>query len=304
MKEIKTAAIIGAGALGLMYLEQIEAQLGEEAFFIASGSRCESINRTVYTINGKTRFFKAVDPIETDVQPDLILLAVKNYHMKDILPLLIASTGPDTIIMSVLNGISSETLLKDACPGSEVLYAAALGMDAVKTGETLNYSTRGKVIIGSENNTETEDLKSCCHLFDQCGIEYSVPEDIHREIWYKWMINIGVNQVSAVSGATYGRFRTDPLLQELMNTAMLETVALAKAEGISLDESSIQKWYAVLETLGAEGKTSMLQDMEARRQTEVDSFAGELIRRSKKHGIPVPVNKTLYAIIKAKEDSF
>jgi 2-dehydropantoate 2-reductase len=302
MKEIRTAGIIGAGALGLLYLEQIEAQVKDNAIFIASDNRRNLINNTTYSINGNSKQFKAVNPIDSDIQPDLIILAVKNYHLQDTFPLLLSATGPDTVILSLLNGISSESILKEACPGSEVLYAAALGMDAVKEGNALNYTSRGKIIIGTENNAETDALIACCHFFEQCGINYTVPEDIHRELWYKWMINIGVNQISAVCGAPYGKFRTDPVLRDLMNRAMLETVALAKIEEIDLDKSSLEQWYKILETLGADGKTSMLQDMEARRQTEVDSFAGELIQRAKKHGLTVPVNETLYAIIKTKED--
>lgn len=302
MKKIRTVGIIGAGALGLLYLEQIEAQLKDNAVFIASDNRCDLINNTTYSINGNSKQFKALNPLDSDMHLDLIILAVKNYHLQDTFPLILSATGADTVILSVLNGISSESILKEACPGSEVLFAAALGMDAVKEGNALDYTSRGKIIIGSELNTETEALKACCHFFELCGINYTVPEDIHRELWYKWMINIGVNQISAVCGAPYGTFQTDPVLRDLMDRAMLETVALAKIEEIDLDKSSLELWYKILETLGADGKTSMLQDMEARRQTELDSFAGELIRRAEKHGLKVPVNKTLYAIIKTKED--
>ncbi|MDC7233370.1 MAG: ketopantoate reductase family protein [Spirochaetales bacterium] len=304
MKNIKSVGIIGAGALGLLYMERISSWLGDEAFFLATEERCHTINATEYSINGQSRSFKALNPLELEVEADLIILAVKNYHMDDIRPLLVTASGPGTIILSVLNGISSEQMIKEECPESTVLYAAALGMDAVKVQNTLNFSTPGKIIVGEERNRRTPELDSCTALFEECGIAYSVPEDIHRELWFKWMINIGVNQVSAVTGAPYGSFQTDPVLQDLMNRAMLETVALAAEEKINLTESSLKTWYTVLHTLGADGKTSMLQDIEAGRETEVDSFAGELIRRARKKGISVPVNETLYAIIKTKESLY
>ena len=115
------------------------------------------------------------------------------------------------------------------------------------------------------------------------------------------MINIGVNQVSAVTGARYGIFHTDRGIQLLMEAAMSETISVAGAMGIDLRDSDIPEWYNILYKLGAEGKTSMLQDIEAERKTEADFFSGKLIELADKHSVRVPVNETLYRIIKAKE---
>ncbi len=301
MSEITSVGIIGAGALGLLYIEPIADLLKEEAYFMAGNSRCDTINGTVYTINENECSFSAQNPIESDIQPDLIIVAVKNYHMKEIAPLLLASAGSETIILSVLNGISSEGEIEKLCPESTVLYTAALGMDAVKEGNALNYTGRGKLVIGSRTNDPVPALEKVCSFLKRCGLDYTVPEDIHKELWYKWMINIGVNQVSAVTGASYGSFQKDPELKKLMDRAMMETIVVARNSAVDLDNSDLKRWYPILDSLGPEGKTSMLQDMEAGRQTEVESFAGELIRRAETLGLDVPVNQTLYTIIKTKE---
>lgn len=301
MADIQTVGIIGAGALGLLYLESIEKHLGDQAVFLAPEERCSSIRNKSFSINGERYGFNALCPLKKKVQLDLIIVAVKNYHIPEIIPLLQASAGTQTIVISVLNGISSEALLEEACPEANVLYAAALGMDAVKEGDTLNYTGRGKIIIGSRENKMTEALSRVSSFFKSCSIDFMIPDDIHRELWYKWMINIGVNQLSAVTGSPYKVFQTDPLLRQLMDKAMLETITVARAEGVDLREEDLERWYKILKTLGPEGKTSMLQDMEAGRKTEVDSFAGELIKRAAGLGIEVPVNETLFSIIKTKE---
>ncbi len=301
MSEITSVGIIGAGALGLLYIESMAEVLGKEACFLAGDSRCSAINETVYTINGRERQFAAQNPIVSDVQPDLIIVAVKNYHMKEIAPLLLASAGTDTVILSVLNGISSEGRIEELCPESTVLYTAALGMDAVKEGPVLSYTRKGKLVLGSKTNDPVPALARVKSFLDRCSLDYQVPEDIHKELWYKWMINIGVNQISAVTGAYYGRFQQDLELRNLMDKAMKETILVARSSGVDLDNSDLQRWYPVLNSLGPEGKTSMLQDMEAGRQTEVESFAGELIRRASTLSLEVPVNETLYTIIKTKE---
>ncbi len=300
MKKIETVAVLGAGALGLMYMEAFRIA-GIEAYFLAGDVRCDRINSENFVINGKEMRFKARNPEKEKLRPDLILLAVKNYHMNEAVDLMRPAVTPGTILISVLNGISSEGILEEAFPEADVLYAAALGMDAVKERHILNFSVRGKLLVGSKGNTMTPALQRTTALLDQSSLTYHIPEDIHKALWYKLMINIGMNQVSAVTGANYGLFQTDDELKSLMKSAMKETIRVARAEAVNLTETDLEAWDAVLNSLGPEGKTSMLQDMEAGRKTEVDSFAGELIRRAVKHGLTVPVNETLLTIIKTKE---
>lgn len=285
-----------------MYMPSIEAVLGEDSYFLARGKRRETLQNETFILNGEPRRFAVRGPEELDSPADLILLAVKNHHLDGTAPLLQAAAGPNTVIVSVLNGIESEAFLKEICPESTVLYCAVLGMDAVKEGNTLAYTVTGRFLVGSGDNDRDNGALLCFTAFlDRTGLAYTVPEDIHRELWYKWMINMGINQVSAVTGATYGTFQTDPSARSLMADAMGETIRVARAEGINLTEEDLDRWEKVLSTLGAEGKTSMLQDREAGRKTEVDCFSGRLIQLADRHGLEVPVNRTLYRIVKTAE---
>ena len=89
--------------------------------------------------------------------------------------------------------------------------------------------------------------------------------------------------------------------QNVMNGAMMEAVKVAQAEGINLREEDVQGIYPILNGLGPQGKTSMLQDVEAKRKTEVEAFSGKLIELAEKHGISVPVNRTLYQALTSLE---
>ncbi len=304
METIKSVAIIGAGALGLLYMDSIFKRSEKNAYFLTDKKRCDILkNKKIIVNTEECKFnFRSID--ELNDSPDLILICVKNHHLEAISPILKKAAGPDTIIISVLNGIGSEKYLEGLLPDSKVLYAAVLGMDAVKEKESLTFTRRGKVLIGSKENKESSQLLKTCHFLKENDIEYIIPEDIHREIWYKWMINIGVNQVSAISGAPYGLFQTDKRVQNLMVRAMKETILIAEAERVNLCEDDLDRWYKVLNTLGPEGKTSMLQDVEAKRITEVDSFSGELLVKAAFHGLHVPVNETLYSLIKTKESLY
>ncbi|WP_319560786.1 ketopantoate reductase family protein [Marispirochaeta sp.] len=299
---MKSIAIIGAGALGLLYGGALVAVLKDKVFFIAEGDRVRRINETVYAINGTEHGFKAFSPDQLAEKPDMVLVAVKNHHLDAIVPLLNSVLGEGTLVVSVLNGIDSERFIEEKFPKAKVLYSVAVGMDAVKEGNSLNYSTPGKLLLGTrDNNAADGDLKKVTDLLDSGGIPWEIPDDIIRSLWWKWMINIGMNQVSAVTGAPYGVFHADKTVQALMDEAMLETVRVAKAEGVDLRDEDVPGWYSIMNSLGPEGKTSMLQDIEARRKTEVEAFAGKLMELAQKHSIPVPVNETLFRIIKTKE---
>jgi 2-dehydropantoate 2-reductase len=120
-------------------------------------------------------------------------------------------------------------------------------------------------------------------------------------LWWKFMVNVGTNQASAVMRAPYGVFQSSPQARALMEALMHEAILLAQAAGVNLVEQDIEDWYAVLDTLSPEGKTSMLQDIEAGRQTEVEVFGGKAVELGRVHGIPTPVNETVWRIIKVLE---
>jgi 2-dehydropantoate 2-reductase len=125
-----------------------------------------------------------------------------------------------------------------------------------------------------------------------------------RSIWYKFMINVGINQASAVLRAPYGVFQTLPEAREVMESAMRETVALSNSMGTGLRDTDVAAWYDTLSRLAPDGKTSMLQDVEAGRKTEVEAFAGAVIELGEAAGLAVPVNRTLFNLIRAIERGY
>lgn len=306
MNEIQSVAIIGAGALGLLYAKPIAQKLGEKCYFLADGSRYHTIKDGYFTINGNPENFNvvSVDSLADGLleKPDFIIVAVKNYHLNDITRLLDAAVSENTIIISVLNGLDSETFLQSHCPQASVISSIAIGMDAVKEKRDLSFTGSGKLLIGSADTDKNNPaLKRLSSFLNFCEIPYEVSDDIQRSLWWKLMINIGMNQVSAVTGANYGIFHTDRNVQSLMEAAMQETIDVAKAAGVDLRDADIPNWYPTLNSLGADKKTSMLQDIESCRKTEVQWFSGRLIEIADQYGIDVPVNRTLLQIIKTKE---
>jgi 2-dehydropantoate 2-reductase len=183
-----------------------------------------------------------------------------------------------------------------------ILHAFALGNDVVREGAHTRYSSIGKLVFGAASNDPSDPrVAAVKELLDRAGIPSVVPKDILREQWWKFMLNVGVNQVSAVLRAPYRAFRDVPEVRELTRRAASEAVAIAQAEGIHLTAEDVDGIFPIVAALAPEGKTSMLQDIEARRKTEVEIFAGTVIERGALHGLPTPVNELLATMIAALE---
>jgi 2-dehydropantoate 2-reductase len=306
MKPIKTVLLAGTGAVGAAIAARIQDQDAGEVSVLAGGERHERYVADGFMVNGKKHLFPCVRP-EGSSEPDLVIVAVKHHNIEETTADLRKHVGPGTLLISLMNGISSEETLAAAFGWDRVLYAMIIGIDAVREKNVTTSSTSGRIFFGEKKNAAgawTSRVERVADFFGRAGIEYVVPEDMIRTLWYKFMINAGINQGSAVLRAGYGVFVEIPEARELMEAAMREVIATAHREGIALGEKDFEDWNRTLRKLPADGKTSMLQDVEAGRETEVEMFAGTLIEIASRHGLSVPVNQTLFRIIKTIERTY
>jgi 2-dehydropantoate 2-reductase len=239
-----------------------------------------------------------------DGPADLVLVCVKRAQLDAAIALLGPSVGPGTIVLSLLNGIDSEEVVAAAFPQALVLPSFCVGLDAVRDGREVRYTALGRIVFGEPTNPgpRAAAVTAVEAVFDRAGIAYEVPPDMRRELWWKFLVNVGANQVTAVLKAPY-RVLQQPgsPAREVMLAAQREVVAVARAHGIDLGEPDIDRWLAVLDGLGPDNYTSMAQDALAGRATEVESFAGAVIAHGGRKEVPVPVNQTLYWLLRAAE---
>jgi 2-dehydropantoate 2-reductase len=270
----------------------------ESVCFIASGARYERLHRDGVIVNGR-RYAPAVVTPEEATPADLLIVAVKHYHLDQAISEMKGAVGPHTIILSVMNGIDSEERIGAVYGASKVIYGLTLGIDAVREGNSITFKNQGRILFGEEKNAEiTNRVRCISDLFTRAGIAHEIPPDMIRSLWFKFMINVGVNQVSAVLRATYGALQSSSEARDLMDSAMLEVIVIARTLHVDLSEEDIGEWYKVLGTLNPTGKTSMLQDVEAGRPIEVEMLAGTVVELGKRHGVTTPVNQKLYDDLK------
>ncbi len=300
LKKIETIHLIGLGAVGATYASILHQYDNSCIKIILDMERLERY-KTGTLINGKQYFFDLTVPRAGDKYAELILIAVKGHHLKESIEIISPIVGPDTIILSLLNGITSEDDLSNIFGKDKVLHGFCVGTDAGRTGNEVHFSNTGKIVFGEYYPEAKGKAKLVSEIFNKAGLPFSIPDDIRKEMWWKFMMNVGINQTSAVLRAPYGVYQTIRDAQELMASACREVIPLAKEEGIILAESDIEEFIKIFKGLSPSGKTSMLQDIEAGRKTEVESFALTVVNMGKKHGIPTPVNEILYRMIRVLE---
>jgi 2-dehydropantoate 2-reductase len=299
--EIKHAYFIGLGAIGLKYAARIHDADPSLVRVIADDARIAQFRATPPSVNGKRYEFAFARPDDADADEpaDVIFVAVKWRHLTQALADIRGFVGAQTSIISLMNGIASEEVIAREYGRERVVYANVY-MDAVRSGNAVTWRDIGRIVFGEENNTvASARVKAIEALFDKAQIPSSVPADMLRAHWAKFMLNVGINQASAVLRAPYGTFRTNRYARELMLSAAQEVVEISQRAGIDLDQTDIDRFLAIIDSLDPAGKTSMLQDVEGRRETEVDIFAGTVVDLGERYGVPTPVNRTLLTIIRA-----
>lgn len=303
--EIKTVSIIGLGALGIMYGKHLTDRLGKKAVrIIANKRRIDRYQSEGVYSNGEECVFQYVDKDHTDKPTDLLIFSVKYGGLEHAIESARNQAGENTLIISLLNGISSEQKIGEAFGSDKVLYCVAQGMDAVKQDNRLTYKNMGWLSIGEAGNSESEKVKTLARFFDATRVSYDSPDDILHHMWSKLMLNTGVNQSVAVFETNYSGVQKEGKPREIMIAAMREVVQVANKEGVRLSEDEISHWLEINDSLNPEGMPSMRQDTKAHRKTEVGLFSGTIIALGKKHGIQTPINDFLYRRIREIEASY
>ncbi len=303
MKEIKTVSIIGLGNLGIAYGHHLSKRIPkEELHIVADPERIRRYERDGIYCNGERCDFQYVSTEETTGPADLVLFMVKFPNLPEAIKAVKNHVGEETIILSALNGISSEAMIGETCGMDKVLYCVAQGMDGIKTGNRLDFDHMGMLCFGDgEAGVISEKTRAVEDFFKRTETPHEVETDMLKRPWGKFMMNVGVNQTASVFLCNYGGLQVEGEARETMIAAMREVIPLSEKAGYSLTEEDLSYWLKVLSVLRPEGKPSMQQDVEAGKATEVELFSGTVLALGRKYGIASPVNELLYQKIRAME---
>ena len=301
---IKKVTLIGLGAMGVFFAPKLDKYLGKENFrVLAEGERKERLESKGVTVSGTQYKFTVITPELKNDPADLIIIAVKDTGLNQAIIDIRNQVGENTHILCVLNGIDSEEKVAKAYGWEHVMYSYMRVSVAMKDGVVESVPAWGKVHFGEADNRElSERVLAVKALFDASGILYDIDPDMKKGMWFKFMCNIGENLTCAMLGIPFGAYQVSEHANAIRRAAMREVVLIARRLGIDLGEADIELQEATIKRLPFHNKPSTLQDLENGRLTEVEMFAGKVVRLGEELNIDTPLNWMFYHGIRVCEE--
>ena len=204
--QINKVAFIGKGGVGLLYGSMIAQALGNDAVeYVMDDARFERHANDALTVNGKPCALKSVRASEA-TPVDLVILTVKTTGLDVALKTLESVVGPDTLIASLCNGITSEQKIAERFGWEHTVLGICQGMDAVFLNGELTYTNAGEIRFGAAAGTDPATVIAIDELYTRCGIAHTVEHDIAHRMWAKLMLNDGINQTCMPTAAPTERY--------------------------------------------------------------------------------------------------
>lgn len=304
--------IFGAGAMG-SFIGGLLAQ-EHDVTFIGRKPHMQAIRNKGLEITGKTELklpkksilaYETVEPLKKGCgPPELVLVTVKSYDTLSIIPELKKIIGNDTVLLSLQNGLDNEEQLRASFSGNVVIGSTIChGVTHNKPG-IVYHAGFGETVMGSFERNNDKFAQKISKMFTEIGVETQVTKNIWGELWTKVAINASINPITAITGLKNGWLLREPKLESLLVNTCNEVVAVAKSSGAKLPRGSqgdvLTRTKRVVDRT-ADNKSSMLQDIEKGRRTEIESINGAVVRIGQKHNIRTPFNSTLTTLVKGLE---
>ena len=290
---VRSLALVGLGAIGILYAARIAARDSAALRVIADAERIARYKSDPPTFNGVRLDLNYVPPETPGLPAELVLVAVKSTALQAVLPVIAAVTGPRTQILPLLNGISAQDALAAAFGWPRVLHGFVYCESSMRTGNAVVQKGTARIVFGEAINPvpPAPRVRAVAAGFDRLGIEYHIPPDMRAAQWKKFILNVGINQAQAVLRKPNAELQRNPESMRFARALMDEAAAVGSALGVA-GTAEVPEWAeGVIRAAAPENRTSMLQDVEAGRVPETDLFAGTVCRLGRELGIPTPANE-------------
>ena len=300
-------AVVGAGAVGC-YFGAMLARSGVPVKLIGRAPHVEATTRDGLLLDGLRVHERIPIAATTSIaegvrDAGVIIFCVKTVNTESAAREMQPFLTPNTTILSFQNGVDNPDRIHSAIQLHAVPTAVYVAAEMTAPG-CVTHTGRGDLVIGHHVGWPCHaDLESLAAMFEQAEVPCRISDDIASELWTKMVLNCAYNALSALTRAQYGRLvRSDPV-RDLGVRAIAETVAVARAEGVLLPEQATAEAVLRVAEKMTGATSSMAQDIERGRPTEIDSLNGYVVRRGIALGVATPVNAMLVAMVKLLEES-
>jgi len=298
-------AVVGAGAMGCLY-GGLLAEAGVDVSLVdVWGEHVDAINAKGLHITGVSGDIVVRVPATTNPETvgrvELVLLFVKSYDtskaMRDSMPLI----GGDTYVLTLQNGLGNLEAIAESVGLGRVLGGTTSHGSTLVGPREIRHAGVGPTVVGTLERGSRGTAEKVANTFNGAGLLTRVSDDVRGDVWGKVLVNLGINALTALTGLRNGQLLEVPELRRLMRLAVEEGMRVADADGVDLAPiDHVAHVYEVAEATAA-NRSSMLQDVERGRRTEIDALNGAVVGLGEKLGVETPVNRALTALVKGLE---
>lgn len=293
-------AIMGTGGVG-GYYGGLLAQQGYEVTFIARGEHLKAIQENGLQVKSVHGDFH-VKPAQATDDPaqigpvDLAIFCTKTYSIEEAAEQIKPLVGSATTILPLQNGIDAADRI-GATLGMEHLIGGVTWISSAveAPGIIKQVSQFRRVVIGELNGQVTSRAQAIHKAFEKTGITAELSENILKVLWTKFVFISTASSLGSLTRLTIGEYRSVPETRVMMTSLMQEVEAVAKAQGVELDEDVVQKSLDFIDNAAPQIKPSMQLDVEAGRRSEIEAMIGVIGRKGRDSGVPTPIADMVYA---------
>lgn len=300
--------VVGAGAMGSLFGGLLKLKDYDVTLVDVSQKQIETVNKNGLSMETNTGKHVVRIPAryahEIKEKSDLIIVFTKTYHTKSALESVKHLIDEDTFILTVQNGLGNVEKVSEFVKLSRII----VGMtnhpcEFIAPGQVRSLG-HGKTKIMSADDKMNPMLESVCDAFNSAGLPCEISTDVWCDIWQKVAFNVALNSIGCITYLTNGGIASVPEGVTLAKQVVTEVVSVANRKGIKVN---LEEVIASVEDAFIHHKHhmgSMLQDVLAKRQTEIETLNGAVVREAKKIGLAVPVTETLYYLVRIQEQTY
>jgi 2-dehydropantoate 2-reductase len=294
-------AVVGAGGVGGYFGARL-ADLGADVSFIARGAHLEAMRTSglkVFSPLGDLRLdhVRATEDAVSIGQVDVVLFTVKLYDTHAACALLGPLIGPDTVVVTLQNGVESVDLLTAAIGRSHVAGGVAHVFAVIAEPGVIRHTALDLIIVGELDGVPRPRLEPLQAMARQAGFECRLSDQIDMEIWLKFVRLSAFSGMTAVSRSTLGVIREDPDLFAMLQAAVMEGMAVAHAKKIQFPPNAMADMFTHMANMPPQSKSSMLEDLERGRRLELPWLSGAVLRLGRDLGVETPIHRFITTVL-------
>jgi 2-dehydropantoate 2-reductase len=294
--------VIGAGGVGGYFGGRLAAS-GEDVHFVARGAHLDALRTKGLRIqspkgDADVPRVNATSDAATIGHADVVLFTVKMYDVDAAAAMLPPLIGPDTVVITLQNGVEAVDMVARQVPRAHVAGGVAYVAAVISEPGTIRHTALDTLIFGELDGRRSQRMERFAESCLRAGFQARVSDRIDVDLWGKFARLSVFSGMTAVTRSPLGVIREDPDLTAMMKAALQESLQVARASGVALPDQYMKEIMTMVGDMPANSKSSMLEDLERGKRLELPWLNGAMVRLGREAGVPTPTHQFIATVLK------